>query len=504
MARAAYMSSAHGTKRVFVGGSWLMAARALDRLVGIASVSIMARLLKPIDFGVVAVAGTVVGAVELLSAFGFDWALVRHRDPSPDDLNSAWTLRVLFGLATFIALALLGPPAATFYHQPALRAVLVAMGAISFTGSLENIGTVYFRRDFAFHKEFLIRSAAKVGGLCASLPVALYYRSYWALVAGLFAIRAITVGASYFLHPFRPRTSLKRARDLFTFSAWLLFTNIIDYCRGRFADLYIGRVYGAATNGLLALAWEIAVVPITEVSQPIGRAAYSKYAEDVRANRGLGASYCSIASLIWMITLPMAAGIAAVAPAIIRLLLGSQWQAAEPVLRWMAVGVAFWALAANTHYVYWALGRTRIPAFTSAAGAVIVIPTTIVCSQLWGYVGVIVAGTLTAALLVPLNFVLLSRVAGIRFAELWYQVWRIVLGTAVMGAVLWLLFAESAITGPATALRVLMEEIAVGAVTYTTVVYVAWLVCGRPPGPERVVEELTLRAVSRWMRRQTA
>jgi lipopolysaccharide exporter len=483
---------------VLVGGSWLIAARIIDRLVGIVSVSIMARLLTPIDFGVVAVAGTVVGAVELLSAFGFDWALVRHTNPSVEDLNSAWTLRVLLGVVTGIGIAALGPAGAAFYHQPALKAVLIAMGVTSFTASLENIGMVYYRRDFAFHMEFLIRSAAKLGGFIVSVAVALRYRSYWALVAGQFAMRAVTASASYLLHPFRPRLTLKNARDLLGFSSWLLFGNVIDYCRLRFSDLYIGRVYGAATNGLFAISGEISVVPVTEISQPINRAAYSKYAEDVRANRSLAPSYLNIASLIWMISLPMAVGTAAVAPAIVGLLLGPKWQTAVPVLRWSSIGMAFGLMSTGTPPVCWALGRPRIAAISSAAGAAILIPAAIVCSHLWGYVGVAVAFVVLSALMVPVNFMLLRRVAGIRFAELWPRVWRIMLGTLLMGGILWLAFAGVTIGGSASALRLLLEEVVLGAIVYIVVVYAAWLLCDKPPGPEHVAEQLAVRALGRW------
>jgi lipopolysaccharide exporter len=495
------MTPANAPKKVLVGGSWIIAARAIDRLVGIVSISILARLLKPVDFGVVAVAGTVVTGVEVLSAFGFDWALVRHREPSVDDLNAAWTLRVLLGLVTFLVLALLGPPAAAFYRQPALTAVLVAMGAASFAASLQNIGTVYFRRDFVFHKEFLIRSASKIAGICVSLPVAFHYRSYWALVAGIFAVRAVTVGMSYLMHPFRPRLSLKNARDLFGFSSWLLFGNVIEYCRQRFGDIYIGRVYGASINGLFAVSQEISSVPISEVSAPIGMAAYSKYAEDVRAGRPLAPSYVGIVSLVWMISLPMAAGTAAVAPAAIRLLLGPNWQGADAVVRWMAIGTAFSVMSAGTHYVYWALGRTQIPATISAAGAVAVIPITMLCSHFAGYAGVAFAYACVSAVMVPVIFTLLRRVAGIRFAQLWPQVWRVVLGTSVMSAVLGLVFAGSKIDSSASALRLLVEQAVLGAVIYTAVVYVAWRLCARPPGPEHTLEQGALRALSRWTRR---
>jgi lipopolysaccharide exporter len=495
------VTSTVAPKRVLVGGTWLIAARAVDRLIGIVSISVLARLLKPLDFGVVAIAGTVVAAVELLSTFGFDWALVRHQHPSREDLNSAWTLRVIFGLFTLIALTLLASPAAVFYRQPALKAVLIAMGGTSFIASLENIGTVYFRRDSAFHKEFLMRAAAKLIGFCVTLAAALRYHSYWALIAGVFALRATFVGMSYLMHPFRPRPSLKNSRELFGFSLWILFGNVIEYCRERFSDLYIGRVYGAATNGLFAVAGEISIVPITEVAAPINRAAYSKYAEDVRANRALGPSYVSIASMIWMISLPMAVGIAAVAPEIIRLLLGPRWQGAQIVLQWLAVGGAFTVMIANTHYVYWALGHTRAVAALSAAGVAVVVPATIVCSHLAGYAGVAFAFAIASALLVPINFVVLRRLSGIGFGDLWPQVWRIILGTAAMGTVLRLVFGASGLLDVKAALVLLVAKILTGATTYAAVVCIAWLACGRPLGPEHAVAELLVRAAGRGKRR---
>lgn len=494
------MTSDNSHKQVFVGGSWLIGARAFDRLIGIISISILARLLRPADFGLVAIAGTVVSAIELFSAFGFDWALVRLKEPTAEHLNSAWTLRVLFGLATFAVLALIGPLAASFYRQPPLQWLLVAMGATSLMSSLENIGTVYFRREFAFHKEFLIRTISKLIGFCVTVTLAAHYRTYWALVAGFFAIRASTVLASYVFHPFRPRPSLSKSRELFGFSSWLLFANVVEYCRERFADLYLGRVYGTATNGLFAVAGEISIVPITEVASPINRAAYSKYSEDVRANRALGASYVSIASLIWAVSLPMAAGTIAVAPEVIALLLGPQWHDARSVLRWLALGTTFTVMTANTHYVYWALGHSRVVAGLGVFGLAVIVPTTIVCSRLAGYTGVAFAFALASALVVPLNFWLLWRLAHIRFVDLGRHVWRIAMATIAMGLILWWLFPDPGVASVRTSIYKLIEKIVVGAAAYLAIAGVAWQLCGRPEGPERSVLDTVRQAAGRFGR----
>jgi lipopolysaccharide exporter len=491
------MTGAGTRNRLLVGGSWLIAVQAVERVFGLVSVAIVARVLTPTDFGVVAVAMTVVAAVELTSAFGFDWALVRYRELSADHLNTAWTLRVLMGLGSFVALGLLGPPAAAFYRLPPLRSVLLVLGLASFVGSLENIGTVYFRREFAFHKEFLLRVSTKLSGFVVTIALALVYRSYWALVVGTLALRASSMVVSYLLHPFRPWPTLVHARELLGFSSWLLLGNIVGYCRERFSSMYLGRVFGPHVTGLFAVAWELSSVPLTAVAGPINRVAYSKYSEDIRANRSLTHSYLEIASLIWMISLPMCAGLIAVAPEVVRLLLGPKWEGAEIIVSLFSVSAAFGVVTANTHYVYWALGHSRVTATLTAVGASIIIVGTILCSHLVGYKGAAIATAIASAMLAPLNFTMLRRDAGIRFADLWARVWRVALGASVMLIVLVAALPRSTHGTASAAALLLLIKVVGGAALYIAAVAGMWLACGRPEGPER----RTLQLVLQWWKR---
>jgi lipopolysaccharide exporter len=497
------MTAAQAHNRMLVGSSWLIALQAVERLIGLVSVAILARLLTPSDFGVVALAGTVVAAVEIASTFGFDWALVRHRDLSADHLNSAWTLRALMGFGTFVVLGLLGPLAATFYRLPPLSSVLLVLGVASFVGSLENSGTVYFRREFAFHKEFLLRVSTKLAGFVVTIPVAMVYRSYWALVIGTFALKASSTVMSYLLHPFRPWPSLTRARELFGFSSWLLLGNIVDFCSQQFSALYLGRVFGPHVTGLFSLAWELSSAPLSAISGPINRVAYSKYSEDVRANRSLTQSYLEIASLIWMISLPMCAGLIAVAAEVVRLVLGSKWEGAETVVSLFSVSVAFGVMTSNTHYVYWALGRSKVTATLSAVSASIIIPGIIVCAHLAGYKGVAIASALANATLAPINFTMLRRNAGIRFADLWARVWRVTLGVGAMLIVLFTALPRSTHVTASAAAVMLLVKVVVGAAVYIAAVSAMWLACGRPEGPERRILQLALRWWKQLLRQTT-
>src|ERR1700735_2957102 len=476
-------------------GSWLIAAQTLERCLGLVSIAILARLLTPADFGIVAVAGTVVAAVEILSAFGFDWALLRQRDLSASYLNTAWTLRVLLGLFTLTALALVGPAAAVFYRLPQLTFVLLALGLGSLVGSLENIGTVYFRRDFAFHREFLLRAISKFSGFLVTVIAALIYRSYWALIAGMLAVRAGSTVASYALHRYRPRPSLSKARELVSFSSWLLIGNLVDYFSQRFYDLYLGRVFGPTANGLFSVAGELARMPVSEVAAPINRVAYSKYSEDVRANRGLADSYLKTASLIWMVSLPMCAGIVAVAPEAVALLLGPRWTDAETVVRLLALGTVFTVLTANTHYVYWALGHTRIVAIISAVGAVAVIPVTILCSHFAGYKGVAIAYAVTNAFLVPVNFAMMWRLVGVKFTDLLIHTWRVSAAAIAMVTVLYLTLPGSIHEIASEAAILLAVKVAIGGILYVATTALLWWAAGKPEGPERWGGHLILQWV---------
>jgi len=311
------------------------------------------------------------------------------------------------------------------------------------------------------------------------------------------ALRASSAMTSYLLQPFRPRLSFGRARELFAFSSWLLLGTIVDYCTEKFSSIYIGRVFGPHATGLVAVASELSNLPVAAIAAPINRVAYSKYSEDIRANRSVTHSYLEIASVIWMISLPMCAGLIVVAPEVVQLMLGSQWEGAETVVGLLSVGTAFSVATANTHYVYWALGRSKVVATLSGVGAAVLIPSTVFCSHLMGYKGAALAWAITSATLAPINFMMLKRDAGISFLDLWARVWRVTLGAAAMLLALLVVLPRFTHATASAAALVLIAKVVAGAAVYVATVSAMWLACGRPEGPESRILQLALK----WWRR---
>jgi len=199
------------------GAAWMTFFKLTERTLGIISTLILARLLLPEDFGLVAMAMSIVAATEILTAFGFDVVLIQKQGATRAHYDTAWTLQVCFGLAGAICLTLLASPTAWFYHEEQLKSVIYVIAVSFFFRNLENIAVVDFRKKMVFHKEFAYRFSIKIIGFCVTIPLAIYLRSFWALVFGQLTLSLATFVLSYAMNSFRPRLSFTHTREIFDF-----------------------------------------------------------------------------------------------------------------------------------------------------------------------------------------------------------------------------------------------------------------------------------------------
>ena len=175
------------TRKVAHGAAWMVILKLVVRSIGLVSTLILVRLLEPSDFGIVAMAMSIVAALELLTAFGFDITLIQNQKADAAEYDTAWTLNVLLGAGAAVLLIVLAHPAAGFYEEPALVPVFQVIAIVSLLQGLENIGMVDFRKHLKFEKEFLFHVLVKMFGFVVTIALAFKLRSYWALVLGTVA-----------------------------------------------------------------------------------------------------------------------------------------------------------------------------------------------------------------------------------------------------------------------------------------------------------------------------
>lgn len=470
--------------KIAKGAAWMVLFKLAERGLGLISTVILARLLLPSDFGLIAMAMAVIAALELLNAFSFDMALIQNPDAQRRHYDTAWTFNVLLGAASALILVALAVPAAGFYEEPRLEWVFYFLAFGTFISGLENIGVVDFRKQMQFNREFRFLLAKKVVAFSVTVPLAFILQNYWALVIGILTSKTAGTAFSYLMHPYRPRLSLAARAELFHFSKWLLINNLLFFLRLRSADFIIGKTSGPHALGLFTVAYEISNLPSTELVAPINRAVfpgYAKLSSDMDALRG---SFLNVIAFALMFTLPVGAGIAAIAPQLVAVFLGEKWLEAVPLIQILAILGVITAVTTNAGYVYLALGQARITTVLSSLYVVLLLPLLIVLAMKYGAIGAAWAYLICAVAMLPVNYVVILRRLGVGSGQLLGVTWRPVAATLGMFA------AATSTTGYLAAQPAAVQLAAgvlAGALSYCLIVLLLWLASSRPAGAERIL-----------------
>jgi lipopolysaccharide exporter len=454
--------------------------KLVDRSVGLISTIVLARLLVPSDFGLVALAAALIGAAELLGAFSFDVTLIHRVDTTRSHFDTAWSLNILFGAACAILLALAAVPAASFYGDPRLAWIILVLGSGLLVQPFENVGVVAFRKDLAFEREFTYLLAKRLLSFGVTLSLAFWLKSYWALVAGTLTGRFFGVGLSYIVHPYRPRFSLSAAPDLLHFSKWLAATNVILFFGQRIPDFIIGKVAGPHALGLYSVSYEISNLPTTEIVAPINRAVFPGYAKIHLDRDILRRSFLKVLGMIATLAVPAAAGMVAISDLLVPVVLGPKWLEAVPFVKVLALYGGLQAIQTNIGPLLLAQGKARVVAVLTATHLTVLVCLLAVLIPVHGANGAAWSVLLTLVLMTPVNCLVAVRSLEMRLNDLGSVFVRPLIAGVGMYFVVDLV--KNSMSLPAFAK--LMTCVVLGVVVYSFALVAAWGLQGKPAGPE--------------------
>ncbi|MCB1624585.1 MAG: lipopolysaccharide biosynthesis protein [Pseudomonadales bacterium] len=482
------------------GAAWMVFAKLAERSIGLVSTLVLARLLIPHDFGIVAMAMSFVALLELLSAFSFDVALIQKQTKARPAMDTAWTYGIITAIVIAALMVLFAGPLATFYREDALTAVIKALALGSLAQGFQNIGVVTFRMDMQFDKEFRFLIAKKLIGFAITIPLAFSMRSYWALVIGQVAGRFAGTILSYTMQSYRPRVSLAATRELFNFSKWVFVLNCVGYVKERSSDWIIGRSSGPIALGTFNIAYELASLPSTELAAPINRAvfpAYAKLAHDLPALRG---EYISVIALLLVLTVPAVLGLAASAPLVVPVVLGDNWLHAVPVLMLMSFFGFTNLLQSNAQAAFLAIGRPDVPTKLLVTQVILQIAALIPLTNSMGAVGAAWAFVLVAVVMIPVSIGVVVHMLELRLRDLLAAIWRPINASLIMFIVVYWLTSKRAARGSTLdQAGDLLFVIVVGAAIYVGLMALFWQLNGRPDGPERQLLDRALGLSRRFL-----
>ncbi|MCC7049430.1 MAG: lipopolysaccharide biosynthesis protein [Alphaproteobacteria bacterium] len=469
-----------------VGSAWVVVTRWALRLLGVASTIVLARLLSPDDFGLVAMATVVVGLVQVFSDTGQGAAIIRLKHVERAHYDTVWTIRTIIGIGIALVLVLVAPFVVAYFQEPRVEGLIYVLALGPLIGGMNNIRTVDFRRELRFEREFQLTLWPKLASLATTIGLAWLWRDYRALIVGILVFQVVNLVVGYAMRPYRPRFCFTKAAELWSFSIWSLVTNVAyEFC-SKIDQLVIGRLHDVTDLGRYSVAAGVGAMIVEELVASPSRALYSGFSRLLDDVPKLRESYLSALSIVLSLAIASSVGLSAVAEDVTVLLLGEKWRSVASLVPFFALAAAFWGACSTNYAILTALGYPRRTAISQWLFGVALIPSMLIAQEAFGLPGVAGARVVCSAGLFVAVQIVVCRLLSIETTVIAGLLWRPVLAAIVM------VLAIEGLKDLAIAIiwTRLAVHIVVGGAVFCAVHFLAWWAAGQPKGVEKIVWHL--------------
>ena len=415
------------------GAVLTISAQLVKILLQVAGVVVLARLLTPGDYGLVAMVTAIVGVAEIFRDFGLSAAAVQAKHLSRAQRDNLFWINTAAG-AVLTALVFLGAPLiAMFYGHPELIPLTHVIAFVFLANGMTTQYRADLNRRLKFSRIAVIDIAAPLIALVVAIIAALSGLGYWSLVIQQLVMAAILlVGAAGFAGwlPGRPRRR-EAMGNLMTFGWHLVGSQFLGYLANNVDSLTIGSRFGATSLGLYNRAFQLLMTPLGQLRAPTTTVALPVLA---RLRNDLEGSnrYIQRGQLALGLTMVTGLGfIVGAAEPVTSIFLGAQWLSVEPILRLLAIAGMFQTLAYVGYWVYLSHGLTKqLLQYTVITVTIKV--TCILVGSHWGLIGVAWGYAIAPAVAWPRSFWWLSRSSTLSVKGLFIGAGRVLLITAVI------------------------------------------------------------------------
>ncbi|TVO59656.1 oligosaccharide flippase family protein [Denitromonas halophila] len=468
---------------------WLIATRWVHRLLGLVSTMVLARVLMPEDFGIVAAVTAVVAIMDGFFEFGFDLALIRDKDVTREDYDTAWTMRLLKGVLFGVAVIAASPFVASYANEESLVAISALIGAGIFIRGAENVGIVRFQKELQFDRLFRIKLYPRLLAVITSVVMALWLRSYWAIVIGAVMQNVYQTLFSYLMCDFRPRLRLEGAGKLWRFSKWIVISAISRQLFAATDQFLLSGWISKERLGFFSVGGSLAAMITNELVGAVGNALIPGYAKLQDEPSRLRSAFLVSQSAFVALLIPAAIGVAILADQLTAVVLGAQWADAAPILGLFAVFYLCYSVVENLNRFMAMTGLQAVAARSGMVRTSLFLMLIYPAFQLGGIAGLIeMKITLSSLEILYLSHHCTRRIEASLIDYLLTYLRPLLAGAGMAIVLLPLVQALDVIPIVKLALCA-----GIGAATYAVCSFAIWHASGRPNGLEAIFISLLAR-----------
>ncbi len=470
----------------------MMALRIVLRGLGAVSTIVLARLLTPDDYGVVAIAMSLYAILEMFAQFGVDFSLVRKPKLEPHDYHTAFTFQLTLYTSLALVLFFLSDAVGSFYDDSRLTLIVQTLSGCMFLSGLNNIALVDFRRELRFDMEFKLDVLIKSINFVSTITLAVILRNYWALVIGIVVGRSLRLLFGYWFRPYWPNFSLRSIAEIFHFSKWVFLMNLGGYLLLQLPNLVLGKMVSTHAVGLYSISSELSQAASQEISAGMNRPVYSGFAMLAEDLVKLRDNFLQVLGLQATIIMPLGFGLSSVAVLAVPVLLGERWLEATTPVALLSASLGVGSVSTCCIYVFMAMNRTHLCFINVVVSLICFVPLVFLWVSELGPQGVAQAHLVASIATSIFVYGLVSHQLAVNLFRVLAVITRPFLAASTMLLVNTQVVLPWLAAMPLPLVTQLFVAVAIGALVYGVVLVVGWLVLGRPKGAERQILELAL------------
>jgi O-antigen/teichoic acid export membrane protein len=342
------------------GGVLTLASQVTQFVASLAMTIVLAHLLTPVDFGLVAMVTAITGVGQAFADLGLSEATIQHPDITHDQVSALFWINVAIGLGLALITVALAPVLAWFYHDHRLVAITLVTSLVFFFGGLRVQPDALLKRQMRFKAAAIRDIVGCILGVIASIGMALAGAGYWSIVAYPIVTNLNCMVVSWFMVSWRPSLPNRNVeiRPLVTFGGGVAASYLIDSLKNNFSNVAIGWYWGAAPLGMFTRAYTLLMRPLNQLTGPaqgVVVPAFSRLNDDPDR---FARYYLRTISLIMWFGAPIFGFLFVAARPAIGLLLGPQWVGAVRVFQILAISAIPLLLVQSSGWVLVSRGQS--------------------------------------------------------------------------------------------------------------------------------------------------
>lgn len=328
-------------QKAISGIKWTSLSSGIIALVQIAQVSILARLLSPSDFGLMAIVMVVIGFSRIFSDMGISNAIIHKQNTSHRQLSSLYWLNIVSGLTLFLIISALSPLIALFYKEPKLTELLIILATSFIIIAIGNQYRVLFQKELRFNMMAKIEMTAAFGAFYVAVLSAIKDFGVYALVYASLTNAVISSGLFLFLglREHKPSFVFKynEIKEYVGFGMYQMGDSTLNYFNSEFDVILIGRLLGTEALGVYSIVKQLVMRPAQIINPIITRVTFPVMAKVQDDNEQLKKIYLKTINYLASVNFPIYITIAVLAEPIVMIMFGKTWQQGIPILQILSI-----------------------------------------------------------------------------------------------------------------------------------------------------------------------